>query len=110
MAKRQVGARKLLAMIRCRAYGHQWLDRGWLAMIRRGVACWSQRFDCQRCNAARDDFRTRATRRLIHRDYTLPDGYPGRMPKADALDVIILGDTESARVALAQQSPFVHVA
>ena len=99
-------ARQVVVMLRCRAYGHVWDDQGWLAMTSQGVRLWAQRFHCDRCTADRDDHRSHGTLTLVRRWYSLPDSYPGRMPKADALAILIKGKTDSQRLALWEQSPF----
>jgi hypothetical protein len=76
-------------MVRCRAYGHPWVDYGWLAMIVGGLRLWSQDFECSRCKATRHDRRARATFDLLRRWYDLPAGYPGRMSRAEALRALI---------------------
>jgi hypothetical protein len=101
--------RHTLKMIRCRAYGHQWDDRGWLAMMAAGIRLWSQRFDCLRCTMCRYDRRTHSTLTVASRKYVKPDGYPGRLSQRDALR-ILTGDTPAACWALAEQSPFVTAA
>jgi hypothetical protein len=101
--------RRILRMVRCRAYGHPWEDQGWLPMVHGGVSLWSQRFDCTRCKMIRDDHRTRSTLALDWRHYDKPSDYPGRLPKVDAIR-ILTGETPAQCLALAEQSPFIQAA
>jgi hypothetical protein len=103
------GQRHTLNMVKCRAYGHQWEDRGWLAMITASIRLWSQRFDCLRCTMARYDHRTQTLLALDSRKYVKPDGYPGRLPQRDAI-AILCADTPAACYELASHSPFVQAA
>ena len=96
MAKRGVNKNTMRNMLKCRAYGHNWLDRGWLPISAiakgRSVSGWDQQFTCDRCTAIREDFRARATFKLIRRSYTLPDGYPGDIKQFEALKSLIQMD------------------
>jgi hypothetical protein len=76
-------------MERCRAYGHPWIDYGWLPIIAGGLRLWSQDFQCGRCGATRHDRRARGTFKLARRWYDLPTGYPGSLSQAEALQVLI---------------------
>lgn len=79
-------------MVRCRAYGHPWVDYGWLPLIANGLRMWSQDFECGRCRAIRHDRRARATFKLLRRWYDLPGGYPGSLSQAEALKILIDAD------------------
>jgi hypothetical protein len=94
-------------MIRCRAYGHPWDDLGWLPVVR---GQYTQTFRCTRCGAQRDDYRLRASLDLTQRIYLLPTGYPGRLPRADAVGILLRGSSPEGQLALAEQSPFVTAA
>src|SRR3954463_5777615 len=72
--------RRILQMIKCRAYGHRWEDLGWLALVSKGTRLWSQQFRCDRCDMLRNDRRTHSTMALDSRTYDKPSGYPGRLP------------------------------
>ena len=111
MAKSTLPAakRRILQMIKCRAYGHRWEDLGWLALVSQGIRLWSQQFRCDRCDMLRHDWRTHSTLSLDTRKYTKPDGYPGRLPAKEALR-ILTADGDAQRWALAEQSPFVTAA
>ena len=111
MAKGTIPAtkRRILQMIKCRAYGHRWEDLGWLALVSAGIRLWSQQFRCDRCDMLRYDRRTHSTMTLDSRKYGKPMGYPGRLPAKDALR-ILTADTDAQRWALAEQSPFVTAA
>ena len=103
------GKRRILQMIKCRAYGHRWEDLGWLALVSQGIRLWSQQFRCDRCDMLRHDWRTHSTLSLDTRRYTKPDGYPGRLPAKEALR-ILTAESDAQRWALAEQSPFVTAA
>lgn len=89
MVKRATGKATMRAYLRCRAYGHNWDDRGWIAMIRKSIRGWDQEFTCGRCTGTRNDFRARSTLKLLHRSYTLPNGYPGDIKPMEALKSLI---------------------
>jgi len=101
--------RRILQMIKCRAYGHRWEDLGWLALVSAGIRLWSQQFRCDRCDMLRYDWRTHATLTLHRRKYAKPSGYPGRLPAKEALR-ILTAESDAQRWALAEQSPFVTAA
>jgi hypothetical protein len=101
--------RRILQMIKCRAYGHRWEDLGWLALVSQGIRLWSQQFRCDRCDMLRNDRRTHSTMALDSRIYDKPSGYPGRLPAKEALR-ILTAETDAQRWVLAEQSPFVTAA
>jgi len=103
------GQRRLLDMIKCRAYGHRWEDLGWLALVSQGIRLWSQQFRCDRCDMIRHDWRAHSTLSLDTRRYDKPSGYPSRLPTKDALR-ILTAETDAQCWALAEQSPFITAA
>ena len=103
------GKRRILQMIKCRAYGHRWEDLGWLALVSQGIRLWSQQFRCDRCDMLRYDRYTHATMSLDQRKYAKPTGYPGGLPAVDAKR-ILTAESDAQRWALAEQSPFVTAA
>ncbi len=95
MAKRKTLT--LLEMLKCRAYGHVWSDRGWISIIRQSVRGYDQEMTCDRCSATRTDFRARTTFKLINRWYSYPDFYPGRTKQSEALKLVILVQTQQMK-------------
>lgn len=87
--KHRPGKATIPAYLRCRAYGHNWEDRGWVAMLRKSIRGWDQEFTCGRCTAVRNDFRANATFKLLHRSYTYPNNYPGDVKPIEALKTLI---------------------
>ena len=94
MSKKKLS--QTLLMLMCRAYGHRWDDRGWQAMIRKGVRGWDQLFTCDRCTTSRNDFRARSTLVLLHRNYDYPSDYPGNVYPAEALKILVQNDVKEA--------------
>jgi len=84
--------------LRCRAYGHPWIDYGWLPMIQEGLRMWSQDFECGRCKAKRHDRRAFRTFALLRRRYELPSGYPSRLTRAEALTALVEGQEEGGTI------------
>lgn len=81
-------------MVRCRAYGHGWEDRGWLPMIASGIRVWEQELTCPHCEGKRLDRRAHGTLRLVGRSYALREDYPGTLSQHDALQICVEHDTE----------------
>ena len=81
-------------MLKCRAYGHIWIDTGWVSIIFAGSRAYDQTMRCDRCQSNRRDYRARATFKLVSRTYEYETGYPGKIPRAEALKLIILIDTK----------------
>lgn len=91
---------RYLQMVKCRAYGHAWEDRGWLPMIKRGRRVWDQLLTCPRCEAQRHDQRSHGTLTLENRYYDLWTDYPGTLSQHDALAILMDHDaTEEADTA-----------
>lgn len=81
-------------MVKDRAYGHKWEDRGWLPIVSKGWRGWEQLLTCERCQGTRRDIRARATLKLVRRTYDLPDSYPGDLSQHDALKILTRHDAE----------------
>src|SRR5881628_2738255 len=98
MSKRGVAR---IDMMRCRAYGHAWEDRGWLPMVgartarREGSArLWDQLLTCTGCTSSRNDRRAWGTLSLEYRVYDMAPGYPSDVSKIDAIAECIAYDSE----------------
>lgn len=86
--------RRYLEMVRCRAYGHAWEDRGWLPMIWRSLRVWDQLLTCPRCTSTRLDRRSWGTLTIVHREYDQPEDYPGSVSRAEALRILVEHDAK----------------
>lgn len=81
-------------LLKCRAYGHRWIDRGWVAMIKDAIRGWEQELSCDRCETVRSDFRARGSMRLLGRSYRYKhDDYPGMVKQKSALRDLVEHDT-----------------
>lgn len=82
-------------LLKCRAYGHRWEDRGWIAMIRDSVRGYDQELVCDRCQTVRSDFRARGTLTVLSRSYRYPnEDYPGAVKKVSAIADLIAAETQ----------------
>lgn len=87
-----------LEMLKCRAYGHKWEDRGWLGYVfTDGTRGFEQELKCERCDTVRRDMRARGTLALLSRTYSYKDEYPGAVKQATALADVIAHDTKRKR-------------
>jgi hypothetical protein len=93
-------SRRYLQMVRCRAYGHAWEDRGWLAMIAPGgVRLWDQELTCPRCGGTRHDRRSHGSLRVVSRVYESWEDYPGTLRQRDALAILVEHDAAQQEVS-----------
>lgn len=88
--------KRYLEMVKCRAFGHAWEERGMLPMIAKGYRFYDDLLTCGRCTTERHDRRTTSYPfKLIKRGYDYAINYPGSLSQADALQILIESDAKN---------------